>query len=44
MLNAHRYDQDNGYKSFQLPGARPHYTPDRPALLQHIALDLALDL
>ncbi|MFM7527074.1 MAG: M1 family metallopeptidase, partial [Nodosilinea sp.] len=44
MLNAHRYDQDNGYKSFQLPGARPHYTPDRPAHLQHIALDLVLDL
>jgi aminopeptidase N len=44
MPNAHRFDQDNGYKSFQLPGAKPHYTPDRPVQLQHIALDLAFDL
>jgi aminopeptidase N len=44
MLNAHRFDQDNGHRSFQLPGAKPHYTPDRPVQLLHIALDLALDL
>ncbi|TAD76291.1 MAG: aminopeptidase [Oscillatoriales cyanobacterium] len=31
-------------RSFQLPGAKPHYTPDRPAQVQHIALDLVLDL
>jgi aminopeptidase N len=45
MLNAHRVDTDNnGHKSFELPGARPHYTPDRPGQVEHIALDLALDL
>jgi len=31
-------------RSFQLPGAKPHYTPDRPAHAQHIALTLALDI
>lgn len=45
MLNAHHFDADNnGYKSFELPGARPHYTPDRPGQVEHIALDLSLDL
>ncbi|MBD2102047.1 M1 family metallopeptidase [Leptolyngbya sp. FACHB-261] len=31
-------------KSFELPGARPHYNPDRPGQVEHIALDLTLDL
>jgi aminopeptidase N len=45
MPHAHRSDADNnGYKSFELPGARPHYTPDRPGQVEHIALDLTLDL
>lgn len=45
MQNAHRFDTDtNGYKSFELPGARPHYNPDRPGQVEHIALDLTLDL
>lgn len=45
MPNVHRSDADhNGYKSFELPGARPHYTPDRPGQVEHIALDLTLDL
>lgn len=44
MLNAHHYDDNNGYKSFELPGARPHYTPDRPGQVEHIALDLSLDI
>jgi aminopeptidase N len=35
---------DNGRKSFELPGARPHYTPDRPGQVEHIFLDLALDI
>lgn len=30
-------------RSFELPGAKPHYVPDRPGRVQHIALDLALD-
>ena len=39
------FDTDNGSrKSFELPGARPHYNPDRPGQVEHIFLDLALDL
>jgi len=36
--------EENGRKSFILPGAKPHYTPDRPGNVQHIFLDLVLDL
>jgi aminopeptidase N len=31
-------------KSFELPGAKPHYNPDRSGKLQHIFLDLSLDI
>ena len=31
-------------KSFELPGARPHYNPDRPGQVNHIFLDLILDI
>ncbi|MEM6592191.1 MAG: M1 family metallopeptidase, partial [Cyanobacteria bacterium P01_C01_bin.73] len=31
-------------KSFELPGAKPHYTPDRPGQVEHISLDLDLDI
>jgi aminopeptidase N len=31
------------HKRFDLPGARPHYIPDRPGQVEHIFLDLALD-
>ncbi len=45
MLNAHWFDEDkNGHKSFEMPGAKPHYNPDRPGQVEHIALDLNLDL
>jgi aminopeptidase N len=37
-------DESNGHKSFQLPGSRPHYNPDRPGQVEHIALDLVLDI
>ncbi|NMF83524.1 M1 family metallopeptidase [Nodosilinea sp. P-1105] len=37
-------DDNNGYKSFEMPGAKPHYNPDRPGQVEHIALDLSLDL
>ncbi len=29
---------------FALPGDQPHYAPDRPADVSHVALDLAVDL
>ncbi|MEJ1931009.1 M1 family metallopeptidase, partial [Nostoc sp. NIES-2111] len=39
------FDQDNnGHKSFELPGARPHYNPDRPGQVEHIFLNLHLDI
>jgi aminopeptidase N len=31
-------------KSFELPGAKPHYNPDRPGQVNHISLDLNLDI
>ncbi len=31
-------------KSFELPGAYPHYNPDRPGQVEHVFLDLDLDL
>ena len=34
----------NGRKSFELPGSKPHYTPDRPGQVEHIYLDLVLDI
>lgn len=36
--------ENNRHKSFQLPGAKPHYTPDKPGQVEHIFLDLSLDI
>jgi aminopeptidase N len=36
--------ENNRHRSFELPGARPHYTPDRPGHVEHIGLDLDLDI
>ncbi len=39
------FDADNnGHRSFELPGAKPHYNPDRPGQVEHIFLDLSLDI
>ncbi|WP_017304421.1 M1 family metallopeptidase [Spirulina subsalsa] len=39
------FDTEEGqHKSFELPGAKPHYNPDRPGQVEHIALDLQLDI
>ena len=38
------FDTDNNHNSFALAGARPHYTPDRPGQVEHILLDLSLDI
>ncbi|WP_375500012.1 M1 family aminopeptidase [uncultured Nostoc sp.] len=37
-------DNNNVHKPFELPGARPHYNPDRPGQVEHIFLDLSLDI
>ncbi|MEB3827957.1 M1 family metallopeptidase [Phormidium sp. CCY1219] len=45
MSNKYSYfDTENGQKTFELPGARPHYNPDRPGQVEHIFLDLNLDI
>jgi aminopeptidase N len=31
-------------QSFELPGSKPHYNPDRPGQVDHIFLDLILDI
>jgi aminopeptidase N len=43
---SHKYfdTENNGHKSFELPGAKPHYNPDRPGQVEHIFLDLSLDI
>jgi aminopeptidase N len=43
MLNS-RFDPADQHNAFELPGAKPHYTPDRPGQVEHIALDLAFDI
>ncbi|MGE5660209.1 MAG: M1 family aminopeptidase [Actinomycetota bacterium] len=44
MLHSLFDTEANGHKSFELPGARPHYNPDRPGQVEHIFLDLSLDI
>jgi aminopeptidase N len=36
--------EEKARKSFELPGAKPHYNPDRPGQVNHIRLDLVLDI
>lgn len=36
--------ENNSRKSFELPGAKPHYNPDRPGQVNRIFLDLTLDI
>ena len=44
VLGDSESDKSKKHKSFQLPGATPHYNPDRPGQVEHIALDLILDI
>ncbi|MEC4895202.1 MAG: M1 family metallopeptidase [Oscillatoria sp. PMC 1051.18] len=45
MLHSYYFDtEDNGKRSFELPGAKPQYNPDRPGQVEHIFLDLVLDI
>ncbi len=39
------FDAENSHhRSFELPGAKPHYNPDRPGQVEHISLFLSLDI
>jgi len=35
---------ESPYRLFPLPGSRRQYSPDKPGLVRHIALDLRLDI
>ena len=43
MLQSY-FDPDSALRPFELPGARPHYNPDRPGQVEHISLDLTFDI
>ncbi|MBE9047320.1 M1 family metallopeptidase, partial [Pleurocapsales cyanobacterium LEGE 10410] len=38
------FDAEENARTFELPGSRPHYNPDRPGQVNHIFLDLILDI
>ncbi|MBW4608857.1 MAG: M1 family metallopeptidase [Hassallia sp. WJT32-NPBG1] len=44
MLQFYFDAENNHHRSFELPGAKPHYNPDRPGQVEHIYLDLSLDI
>ncbi|MFL0606099.1 M1 family metallopeptidase [Cylindrospermopsis raciborskii] len=44
MLQFHFDTDKKRYKSFELPGAKPHYNPDKPGQVEHIFLNLSLDI
>jgi len=44
MLQSYFDSENNRHRSFELPGAKPHYNPDRPGQVKHIFLDLSLDI
>jgi aminopeptidase N len=44
MSQSYFHADNNNHKSFELPGAKPHYNPDRPGQVEHIFLDLSLDI
>ncbi|MDJ0676481.1 MAG: M1 family metallopeptidase [Calothrix sp. MO_167.B42] len=44
MSNYYFDTEKNQHKTFELPGAKPHYNPDRPGQVKHIFLDLTLDI
>jgi len=41
--NKYYLDEENR-RSFELPGAKPHYNPDRPGQVERIFLDIVLDI
>ncbi|HBE21174.1 MAG TPA: aminopeptidase [Cyanobacteria bacterium UBA11149] len=44
MSHSYSDSDNNSHKSFELPGAKPHYNPDRPGQVKHIFLDLVLNI
>ena len=44
MSNLYFDSEETKRKSFELPGAKPHYNPDRPGQVKHIYLEISLDI
>ncbi len=44
MPHSYLDSENSSHRSFELPGAKPHYNPDRPGQVEHIFLDLNLDI
>jgi len=44
LLLARKGTTDRVNLTFELPGAKPHYNPDRPGQVNHIFLDLIIDI
>ena len=44
MSQSYLDSENNRHRSFELPGARPHYNPDRPGQVEHISLNISLDI
>ncbi|AFZ02398.1 M1 family metallopeptidase [Calothrix sp. PCC 6303] len=44
MLQSYFDSENKRHKSFELPGSKPHYNPDRPGQVEHIFLDISLDI
>ena len=44
MSHSYFDTEDNKRRPFELPGAKPHYNPDRPGQVDRIFLDLILDI
>ncbi|MEM8778147.1 MAG: M1 family metallopeptidase [Cyanobacteria bacterium P01_G01_bin.49] len=43
-MNIKHFDSEDNNRKFELPGAKPHYNPDRCGQVNHIFLDLSLDI
>lgn len=43
-INFEYFADSEEARSFELPGAKPHYNPDRPGQVEHICLALDLDI
>ncbi|MDJ0508533.1 MAG: M1 family metallopeptidase [Crocosphaera sp.] len=43
-MNLKNFDSEDNNRKFELPGAKPHYNPDRYGQVNHIFLDLTLDI
>ncbi|MDJ0657923.1 MAG: M1 family metallopeptidase [Crocosphaera sp.] len=43
-MSLKNFDSEDNNRKFELPGAKPHYNPDRYGQVNHIFLDLTLDI